>query len=698
VNIASATNRNINHITLVEREQMSFHLLQTAISSNFDLLKTSTLYLTSISGEVLWQEYLNKFPDGTNPILRKRTEHDCSCCRQFIKAVGNLVAIKDNKLISIWDIEVANPTYQTVANAMSMLVKSHEIANVFLYSEDQVGIDKNFEQTETGVTTWNHFYIKIPSKGQNRSLHYAVRKDIATKQSDVRTSVEVFTRSLNEIDGESISTVLDLIKQNSIYRGEEHKFVVDAFDKLSKQYKALPETERDNFVWSKSKDTPGSVLRIRSSVIGSLLNDLAEGKDLEDAVRSFESKVAPMNYKRPSALVTKSMVEAAKTKIAELNLTSALQRRYANLNDITINNILFVDRATRKILKGDIFDSIPTKSPATAKQLDKVEEITIEKFVQDILPKAESLEVFFENRAISNLVSLIAPQHKNSSKLIKWDNQFTWSYNGDVTDSIKERVKKAGGSVVGDLCCRLAWYNHDDLDFHMQEPGYEIYYATKYVSSPSGGRLDVDMNAGVGTTREPVENIFYKSKSSLKEGNYHLFVNQYSHRENSNIGFDVEIDYLGDITSYSYSQPMRANANVTVVKFKYSREKGIEITESLTPSHASKEIWNLKTQEFHKVNMLMMSPNYWDEQGSGNKHYFFMLENCRNDGSARGFYNEFLREDLTPHRKVIEIVGSKMNTEKSNEQLSGVGFSSTKRDNLLVRVKGSFTRTVRVIF
>jgi len=76
----------------------------------------------------------------------------------------------------------------------------------------------------------------------------------------------------------------------------------------------------------------------------------------------------------------------------------------------------------------------------------------------------------------------------------------------------------------------------------------------------------------------------------------------------------------------------------------------------------------------------------------------FMLDGCVNDGQARGFFNEFLAEELTPHRKVLEVVGSKMKTDTSDHQLSGIGFSSTQRNSVLCRVKGSFNRVVKVVF
>lgn len=94
----------------------------------------------------------------------------------------------------------------------------------------------------------------------------------------------------------------------------------------------------------------------------------------------------------------------------------------------------------------------------------------------------------------------------------------------------------------------------------------------------------------------------------------------------------------------------------------------------------------------------MLSPNYWDERAVGNQHYFFMLENCLNEGKARGFFNEFLRPDLDAHRKVIEMVGAKMKTDESNDQLSGVGFSSTQRNSIMCRVTGAFTRIINITF
>ena len=75
-----------------------------------------------------------------------------------------------------------------------------------------------------------------------------------------------------------------------------------------------------------------------------------------------------------------------------------------------------------------------------------------------------------------------------------------------------------------------------------------------------------------------------------------------------------------------------------------------------------------------------------------------MLENCINPDKARGFFNEFLNESLTEHRKVFEVLGAKMKVEESKNQLSGLGFSSTQRNQIVCKVQGSFSRIIKINF
>lgn len=671
--------------------KVPFSSLKAAVALNFNNLQEHPLFRVDVAGEELWELYLASFPEGSNLKFRERAEHDCSACRSFIKAMGNVVGVLDGEVRSIWDIEAEEP-YRTVAERLSVLVKSKPISDAFLSESRSVGVDKNFEKVLENVATWEHLSVHLDNK-------FVAKKDqIPTKLGEIRSTHAVLLRSLTEIDLDSVDAVLELIAQNSLYRGEENKFVLESFRKLKLACFGMTEQHRAVFSWLAALSEPASVTKIRSTAIGTLLVDLAEGKDLDQAVGSFEAKVAPTNYRRPTALVTKAMIERAKKEVEALGLTSSLERRFATARDLTVNDVLFTNKTPATAVSGGVFDELVGKASAKIKDLKRVEEITIDKFIVDVLPLATSVEVLLENRSAGNMVSLVGPSDPTAPGLFKWGNKYSWSYAGEMADSIKERVKKAGGSVEGDVCIRLAWHNFDDLDLHMIESGgYELYFRTRDIPSPGGGRLDVDMNAGGGHTREPVENIFYSNRSFMKRGTYTVFVHNYAARETTNVGFEIEADLLGDSLSMSYDKAVKNNERVDVLQFTYDGS-AITVVSSLPASTATKMLWGLPTQTFHRVSTLLLSPNHWGDHGVGNRHYLFVLEGCKNDGTARGFFNEFLRDDLKDHRKVLELVGSKLKLADSPDQLSGLGFSSTQRNSVVCRVQGSFSRTLKVLF
>jgi hypothetical protein len=689
---------------------LNFNVFKKAIQKRFAEMTANNAALFRVSipkdetgakSDLLWNTYLGAFPEGTNPMYRERTEHDCTCCRHFIRDVGDVVTINaDGSLTSIWDIDIAakEPAYQTVANALSATVKAHAIGDVFLHYLDKAGTDRSFEQlVNGGQQAWDHFFVNIPRA-------YVVGKDhVATKLSEDRSARDSLHRSLTDLSIENIDAVLELITQGSIYRGDQFKGAVTSFRELKAAFDKLSADRQALFAWTKFK-AAGALCGFRTSVIGTLVEDLAM-KELDDAVKIYESKTAPQNYKRPTALVTKGMIEKAKGELQKLGLVSALERRFAVLTDITVNNVLFANRDAKATMTGDVFDDLVGDAKVSTRSFDKIEEVGIEKFLKDILPTAKSIELLLENKHTNRLVSLIAPTDPTAGKLFAWDNSFSWSYTGDVTDSIKERVKSAGGQVVGELCCRLAWDYTDDLDFHMVEPGgSEIYYGSYRLKggrslSPCGGELDLDANGVDGMKNEPCENIYYANRNRMKEGVYELFINNFVKRSTDGKGFGVDIEFDGVTTTIYYDRAIPSRSNLTVAKIKYSKKDGFTIIESLPSTSTTKDVWGLKTQTFQQVNVVMLSPNHWDDQkGAGNKHYFFMLQGCANDGTARGFYNEFLTPELNKHRKVLEMVGSKLKVAKASEQLSGLGFSSTVRDTVVVRVKGALNRVIRVAF
>lgn len=682
-----------------------------AIQKNLQQMSkdSSRLFTVNVDTEELYNLYLDSFPAGTNEIYRERREYDCSCCRHFIRDVGNVVSIKNGELHTIWGINpVSDDKYNVVAAALDAYVKQKAVLGVFLKKEKRIGTPENREMLPTGkINKYEHFFVDLPEICIFKEYYGHTLEGDLSQFRDIRN---VFKRSLDEISKEAVDTVLELIAQNSLYKGAEWKKQLTEFKNYQKEYGKLTDEQKELWIWEKSIAAGAVIGKIRNHSIGTLLVNISEGMDLDLAVRKYEQIVAPVNYKRPKAIFTKKMLEDAKKTITELGYMDSLQRRFATLDDITVNNILFSNKDAAKRITGamDLFDEMEQDVAIDPKRFSKVEEISAEDFIKNVLPVAKELEVYLENKHIQNMVSLIAPEVADAKTMFKWNNGMSWAYTGNITDSdIKENVKAAGGSVTGIVRFSIQWNDgngkdNSDLDAHCLEPqgGDHIYFSHK-ISRYTGGELDIDItdpiyqcksNGGVA-----VENITYPSKERMKPGTYKFYVNQYSFRNSQ--GFKAEVEINGEIHSYEYNTPVRGNVDVAEVILDQSGN--FKVVDKLPGNCAtiSKDVWGIKTLQFTPVSVVCYSPNYWDEQkGIGHQHLFFMLKDCINPEEPNGYYNEFLKPELEQHRRVFETLGAKAHVKDVDDQLSGVGFSLTKRNDLIIKVKGATERVVKVKF
>jgi hypothetical protein len=638
------------------------------------------LFVTDVGGDELWSLYLAAFPEGSNQIYRKRQEYDCSCCKHFIRNVGNVVGIAPiGELMTIWGgWATLEYPFNEVARKLHEAVSSSKIIDIYRTTFASYGAEETKALEEGKVVRWNHFHTTLFSP--------QVTRNADAERGNYRTVVQVFKRGLDELKPEALDDVISLIDNGSLYRGEEHSASVKAFDKMQRQYLELNEHRRELFCWTNAGH-PNA--RFRNTVIGTLVDDLSQGKDLEASVKSFESKVAPTNYKRPTALITPKMVQDAMATIGLLGLEPALQRRYARLSDVSVNNVLWADSSAARIMRSPIENALMDSAVRKGKgKVRDSSDIGIDEFVKDVLPGATGLDVLVKGSILSNLVSITAPVHNDGAPLFKWDNGFAWSYDGNITDSnIREKVKQAGGNVTNAaLRISLAWFNYDDLDIYVLEPnGNTICFHNK------GNKLDVDMNAGYARSREAVENVSFRP-DQLRDGTYRVAVHQYMRRETIDNGFQIEIENQGKIYHLSYAPAVKETVEVAQIVILNGKIEGIAMAKNIVGGGFSHEKWGIKTETFVKVQTMMLSPNYWDGNRVGNKHWFFLLEGCKNPDPTRGIYNEFLRSDLEKHRKVFEILGDKTKCPPSDDQLSGLGFSSTKGDTLTVQVTGPSTK------
>jgi len=685
------------------------------MQNNFEeKARTERLFMTDVDKDEMYNLYLDSFPAGTNEIYRKRREFDCSCCRSFIREIGGAVWFDDNyEPHTIWEFDTHSPDkYQPVCDAMDAYVKRHSVTSVYYYRYGgTVGTDKSRELSEDGhVKEWNHFDLHLfPQHVKSRGT--AGNLDI----SEYNSGVNVLKNSLMLIDIQAVTDVLDMIKDNTLYRGAEWKQPLEYFWNLMKNWDELQTTHHStNFCWKNYGVVGPVVARIKNHSIGQLLQDLSDGMEVERAVRRYEQIVAPTNYKRPKAIFTQRMLDNAKKEIEEMGYKDSLARAYIRPMDILPENVLFMNRDSGES-SGDVFEQMSKEVALNPARFNRATEVPVEKFIHDILPGIQEMSVLVENRHEPNFVSLIGPKNPWAESMFKWTNGVGWAYEGNIADSdIRENVAKAGGRVDGVLRFSIQWndgkeWDQNDLDAHCiivdrieaNGPihGSYIFFGRKRDKSyGTGGNLDIDIiNPDNGVPA--VENITFPDKKRLPATMYLFYVVCYTNRGGRS-GFRAEIEVEGEVHRFNYTKPLRTGENVNVAKV-ILRNDGTWAFEEMLPSDlSSRKVWGVNTQTFVPVSMLMYSPNYWEgEKGVGNKHYFFMLKDCKNPGTPNGFYNEFLKEELHDHRRVFEALGNRMAVEPEENQLSGLGFCATRKNSVIVKFKKEDgEKVVKVVF
>lgn len=708
------------------------------IQKKFDeMSKAGKLFRVALTGQQIWDMYLGSFSKENDPVFRDPTStvHNCNHCKNFIHRYGNIVGIDENyNIVTMFDVQ-ADAEFEATAKVMAAAIKSSKITEVFFETFNelnslpyeactksstvfQLGVASNpkrytkEEAEKYGVVkyneirTFNHFHLHIPSAFVDMS-----GSSVEALMGTYRDAKNVFQRAMQEISLDTLKLVRDLINQGSLLDGTTHLFKIEQFILLKEEYdnpqntlKNLSKHEEDNWCWVKSYNLP--LAKFKNELIGVLCSELSEGEELNKACQNWNKRVDPVNYMKTVAPITKKQIEEAKLFVEENGYVESFNRRFANIDDIKVSEILHSNVGDGKIKEVSIFDGVKSTSTRHKRnEFDGVEEVTIDKFMKDILPTCSAIEAFLTNAQVGNLVSLTTANKNDSKPIFKWSNNYSWTFNGNLAgkSQIKEAVKSRGGKTEGIVNIRLAFPNTtSDYDLHVTEPsGNEIYYMNRRDMQSSSGMLDLDAQGADGNfpADKRVENIIYTNEQKMPNGNYRVYVHNYSTNDN-NFGFVIEVEIDGEVTTFNYNSIIRTGAKVDVCLIKKAAN-GFEISPILPVGDSnsiSREIYGLETNQFHKVNLVCLSPNHWGENNVGNKHYFFMLDGCKSPVSIRSFHNENLLPELAAHRKVLEVLGATNMIEPADRQLSGLGFNSTVRDEVILRLQGSHKRVIKLKF
>lgn len=720
---------------------MNFKQFNQKLQDQFQAMQQFKLFRLNITGQQIWDAYITGFLPGNDPVFRdpESSTHTCNNDKNFIRRYGNVVAINDEfQIVSMFDVDVVGTVYEQPVNAIKSLIATGQVQEVFIESFNelnilpyektnrsmeifQLGMQRTLKQytaeeaakfgrvNSTDVYEFHHFHVFL-----NKVFIDFTSRSVEAIMGAYRDAKNVFKRAMDEIPLDTLLLVKDLIIQGSLLNGEAYLDKLNTFIPFKEEYDRLSSEKKDNWCWVKSYNLP--IAKFRNELIGTLCVELSQGEELNNACKTWNMRVDPANYMKAKAPITKRQIEEAQHFVAENGYEESFNRRFANLSDIRVDEIkhMNVDGKAKSV---GLFAGVQASAPTRHKrsQFDGVEEVTIDKFMSDILPTCTSVEAFIENRFENNLVSLITANVMNSKPIFKWSNNYSWTYNGNLTgkSQLADMVVAKGGRVDGVFRFTHSWNeiepNQSLMDLHVFMPGCELpkqgsggpdvrgrrvgWNCRK--DGGSGGTQDVDYIAAAPKGYIPVENITFPTLSKMPEGVYTCMIHNWSYRGTGGKG-KAEIAFGNEIFQYEY--PATKNHQWVTIAEITLKNGQFNIVHHLPENNSNKTLWNIQSGEFHKVNLVCLSPNHWGSNNVGNKHYFFMLDGCKTDTPLRAFHNEYLNSDLLQHRKVMEVLADTTRIAPATEQLSGLGFNHTVNDELILKLSGSHKRVVKIKF
>lgn len=307
-------------------------------------VSASPLFQTDADG--LFVDYLGGFGDQA-----LRQHHNCHACRQFIERFGGLVVVDEAGMTApvVWNVDDAPEEYRKAIAAMAKAVRKAKITHPFLSS------DKTWGTPVTGV--WHHFAVTPPKTLVFKAPILTAGQAMAEKREDFGAVM----RALSEFTQPMVEQALVLLRSDALYRSEKVLGQAEWLHGLHAARAVALGNGKANVVWRAIATAPAGFCHPRSSMIGTLLEDIAAGLDFAEVSRKFKAKMHPLAYQRPQAAPSSGAIAAAEKIMAQLGAAGALARRFARLDEV---QALWRPVAKKQDAAGGVFGHLKAKADA----------------------------------------------------------------------------------------------------------------------------------------------------------------------------------------------------------------------------------------------------------------------------------------------------------------------------------------------
>ena len=360
--------------------------------------------------ENLWAAYSDSFID---PV--RRQHHNCSSCRRFIERFGSLAVVEQDGSIrsAIWHAEDAPAELAPAVAVLEKAVRRARITGSFL-SRDAV-----WGSPESGGRS--HYAVTQPASMHYGSAVLTPGQAMAEKREDFKTVMH----ALNEFTQPMLETAVALLKSDHLYSSERVLGQAEWLHKLHQAHAAANGHGKAAVVWSAIARAPAGFCHPRSSMIGTLLEDIAAGMEFSAIAQRFADKMHPLRYQRPQALPSAGNIAQAEKLFAQLGLAPALERRIARIDEIPL---VWSPKAEEPPppAGGGLFSHLLPKKATQALSLSiPAITMTLEKFLREVATTADTIEIHLGG-GDHNFITLTTAVNVDAPKLFQWNHPFAW--------------------------------------------------------------------------------------------------------------------------------------------------------------------------------------------------------------------------------------------------------------------------------
>ena len=403
-----------------DREQDGYEKFLYSVVKSFEKsTQGDKAPLFATDAEDLFELFLENLPQDA------RQHYTCRTCRKFVDTYGGLVRIDESgtKTPAFWSKDVAVPEFfEDAVKAVRKAVKDAKVTGVFITSARVLG---------TPITgSWKHLAATMPERFLNKSRIKTDEQLMAERSEDHRILID----ALSKYTTETVRAAVGILSTDVLYRSEKVLGIAEWFLNLKNAVEGKERKSSKNIIWYAVATAPVGFCHISSSMIGTLLDDIENGLDMEAIKRRFADKMNPLAYQRPKAAPSRGNVEQAERIVEKLGIANSLKRRFARADEI---EKIWEPAPVRDPYPHNtgVFSMVKTKEETkkggfTATLVGKVDGITFEKFKREVLPGAKTIE-FAVPIGRDNYCGILTAEDFDAPPILKWDseekrNPFSW--------------------------------------------------------------------------------------------------------------------------------------------------------------------------------------------------------------------------------------------------------------------------------